>query len=118
MDLTTDVTHGYDAMALVETLVASRDSRIKYIIWNRKIINSRNQPRSRRNYTGVIHTPGTSTFSATGKSCSQLHRVVPTLRSHGPHGCRAVLSAQIRVCKLRRELVRRRNLKKTLRSPQ
>ena len=53
MDITNDIAHGCDAQALVDALVASRDPRIKYIIWNRKLINSRIQPWVWRNYTGV-----------------------------------------------------------------
>jgi hypothetical protein len=53
MDITNDVAHGCDAQALVDALVAGRDSRIKYIIWNRKIVNSHIQPWVWRNYTGV-----------------------------------------------------------------
>ena len=53
MDITNDVAHGCDAQALVNALVESRDPRIKYIIWNRKIINSRVQPWVWRNYKGV-----------------------------------------------------------------
>ena len=53
MDITNDIAHGCDAQALVDALVASRDPRIKYIIWNRKKINSRIQPWVWRNYTGV-----------------------------------------------------------------
>jgi hypothetical protein len=53
MDITNDIAHGCDAQVLVDALVASRDPRIKYIIWNRKLINSRIQPWVWRNYTGV-----------------------------------------------------------------
>ena len=53
MDITHDIAHGCDAQALVDALVSSRDPRIKYIIWNRKIINSRVQPWVWRNYTGL-----------------------------------------------------------------
>ena len=53
MDITNDIAHGCDAQALVDALVANRDPRIKYIIWNRKIVNSRIQPWVWRNYTGV-----------------------------------------------------------------
>ena len=53
MDITNDIAHGCDAQALVDALVTSRDPRIKYIIWNRKIVNSRIQPWVWRNYTGV-----------------------------------------------------------------
>lgn len=53
MDITNDIAHGCDAQALVDALVSSRDSRIKYIIWNRKIVNSRIQPWVWRNYGGT-----------------------------------------------------------------
>jgi hypothetical protein len=53
MDITHDIPHGCDAQALVDALVDSRDPRIKYIIWNRKKINSRIQPWVWRNYTGT-----------------------------------------------------------------
>ena len=53
MDITNDIAHGCDAQALVDALVRSRDPRIKYIIWNRKIVNSRIQSWVWRNYTGV-----------------------------------------------------------------
>ena len=53
MDITNDIAHGCDAQALVDALVSSRDPRIKYLIWNRKIVNSRIQPWVWRNYNGV-----------------------------------------------------------------
>ncbi len=53
MDITHDIPHGCDAQALVDALVNSRDPRIKYIIWNRKKINSKIQPWVWRNYTGA-----------------------------------------------------------------
>lgn len=40
MDITHDPGHGCDAGKLAASLHASRDSRIKYIIWNRRIANS------------------------------------------------------------------------------
>jgi lysozyme family protein len=40
MDITHDPAHGCDAGALAQSLWQSRDRRIKYIIWNRKIANS------------------------------------------------------------------------------
>ena len=39
-DVTHDPTHGCDAGKLADTLHAKRDSRIKYIIWNRRIANA------------------------------------------------------------------------------
>ena len=41
-DFTHDPADGCDCQALVDSLVASGDARIKYIIWNRQIINSSN----------------------------------------------------------------------------
>lgn len=40
LDITHDPQHGCDAQAIVDALVASRDRRIKYIIWNRGIISA------------------------------------------------------------------------------
>lgn len=40
-DFTHDPAGGLDCQWLAERLVASRDSRIKYVIWNRRIIDSR-----------------------------------------------------------------------------
>jgi hypothetical protein len=39
-DITHDPKNGCDCNKIVDALVRSRDSRIKYIIWNRRIINS------------------------------------------------------------------------------
>lgn len=44
MDITHDPASGVDGTILSESLVASRDRRILYIIWNRRIINSEVQP--------------------------------------------------------------------------
>ena len=52
MDITNDPAHGCDAGQLVDYLVQSRDSRIKYIIWNRRIINSAVSPWVWRQYNG------------------------------------------------------------------
>jgi hypothetical protein len=40
MDITHDPSGGCDARALAESIRASRDSRVKYIIWNRRIVSS------------------------------------------------------------------------------
>jgi hypothetical protein len=40
LDITHDPAHGCDAHVLTDTLVASRDPRIKYLIWNRRIVSS------------------------------------------------------------------------------
>lgn len=53
IDITHDPAGGCDAAAIVDALVASRDPRIKYIIWNRRIINSRVQPWVWRAYNGA-----------------------------------------------------------------
>lgn len=42
MDITNDPLHGGGAQAIVNALVASRDPRIKYIIWNKHICASYN----------------------------------------------------------------------------
>lgn len=40
MDITQDAAHGCDANAIAEAIRASRDGRVKYIIWNRQICSS------------------------------------------------------------------------------
>lgn len=40
MDITNDPAKGCDANTIAEAIRASRDSRVKYIIWNRRIANS------------------------------------------------------------------------------
>jgi hypothetical protein len=40
-DITNDPAHGVGGQWLADTLVASRDPRIKYIIWNRRILDTR-----------------------------------------------------------------------------
>jgi hypothetical protein len=52
MDITHDPAH-CDAGALVNSLVESRDPRIKYIIYNGRIISSKVQPWVWRPYTGA-----------------------------------------------------------------
>lgn len=44
LDLTHDPQHGCDAEAIADALVASRDARIKYLIWNRRIVRSYAKP--------------------------------------------------------------------------
>jgi len=53
-DFTHDPKNGVDCEKLYQALVASRDPRIKYIIWNRTITsgNGQTQPWVRRKYTG------------------------------------------------------------------
>lgn len=53
LDLTHDAANGCDAQLITEGLVASRDSRIKYIIWNRQIISSIVRPWVWRPYAGA-----------------------------------------------------------------
>ena len=53
MDITHDPAHGLDARKLAETLVASRDNRIKYIISNAQIVSSTVSPWQWRPYTGA-----------------------------------------------------------------
>lgn len=52
MDITHDPAH-CDAGALVDKLVESRDPRIKYIIYNSRIISSKQQPWVWRPYSGA-----------------------------------------------------------------
>jgi beta-lactamase superfamily II metal-dependent hydrolase len=56
IDITNDPTGGCDANTIAEAIRASRDSRVKYIIWNKRIANSAaiggSQPWQWRNYTG------------------------------------------------------------------
>lgn len=51
-DITHDPANGVDAGVLANLLVASRDPRIKYIIWNRQIVSSETSPWQWRKYTG------------------------------------------------------------------
>lgn len=52
IDITHDPTKGVDCDWLARVLVASRDKRIKYIIWNRQICSSKNSPWKWRPYSG------------------------------------------------------------------
>lgn len=52
LDITHDPAGGCDCNAIAEALVASRDGRIQYIIWNRQIINRETSPWVWRPYTG------------------------------------------------------------------
>jgi hypothetical protein len=52
MDITHDPAGGCDAQHFVDLLLASRDGRIKYIIWNRRIVSARVQPWQWRPYGG------------------------------------------------------------------
>lgn len=59
IDFTHDPEHSFDSEVLAETLRASKDSRIKYIISNRKICsstkNGKSPPWAWRKYTGSNH---------------------------------------------------------------
>ena len=52
LDITHDPEHGCDAGLLAEQLVQSRDPRIKYVIFDRRICSSRIEPWVWRPYTG------------------------------------------------------------------
>src|SRR3954452_14293366 len=57
LDITNDPAHGVDSGALAELLRTSQDSRIKYVISNRRIFSSTNTPWQWRPYTGAnAHT--------------------------------------------------------------
>jgi hypothetical protein len=51
-DITHDPAHGQDNNVMVAGIVKSRDPRIKYIIWNGRIISSTISPWVWREYTG------------------------------------------------------------------
>lgn len=53
IDITSDPAHGLSARALAEALVASRDSRLKYIISNAQIVSSKVSPWIWRPYSGA-----------------------------------------------------------------
>jgi hypothetical protein len=53
LDVTHDPTAGCDVRKLVDSLVASKDPRIKYIIYNKEIISSSVKPWEWRPYTGI-----------------------------------------------------------------
>ena len=65
-----DITHDPDgdcnAEQIVQALVNSRDTRIKYIIWNRRIISAQVQPWAWRSYSGT--NPHTRHFHLSVKS--------------------------------------------------
>lgn len=54
-DVTHDLAHGVDCGRLAAAIVASRDPRIKYLIWNRRILDTRPQfqPWTWQPYTGT-----------------------------------------------------------------
>jgi hypothetical protein len=51
-DFTHDPAGGCDAQKIADSIVAARDPRVKYIIWNRQICNSQVQPWKWRPYGG------------------------------------------------------------------
>jgi hypothetical protein len=53
IDITHDPVAGVDAGAIAEALVASKDPRIKYVIWNKRIASSTTSPWRWRKYTGA-----------------------------------------------------------------
>ena len=53
MDITHDPAHGVDARKLAEALVASRDTRVLYLISNGQIVSSVVKPWIWRRYNGV-----------------------------------------------------------------
>jgi hypothetical protein len=53
IDITHDPDAGCDGQRIVDALVASRDARIKYIIWNQRILSSSVQPWTWRAYGGA-----------------------------------------------------------------
>jgi hypothetical protein len=53
MDVTHDPAHGVSGDDLAAGLVASRDPRIKYVIWNRRICSSEVSPWVWRPYSGA-----------------------------------------------------------------
>lgn len=52
-DITHDPKNGCDAQKIADSIVTSRDPRVKYLIWNRQICNSQVQPWTWRKYTGT-----------------------------------------------------------------
>jgi Transglycosylase SLT domain len=52
-DITHDPKNGCDAQAIADAIVASKDKRVKYIIWNKRICNSQVSPWKWRAYGGA-----------------------------------------------------------------
>lgn len=52
LDITHDPAKGVDCGRIIEAIVESRDPRILYVIWNRRICSSKVQPWKWRAYTG------------------------------------------------------------------
>jgi len=53
MDITHDPGNGCDAGKLVQSIVESKDPRVKYLIYNRQIVSSTVHPWQWRAYTGA-----------------------------------------------------------------
>jgi hypothetical protein len=53
LDLTHDPAHGCDAGEIAEALRVSRNPRIKYVIWNRRLFSSLTRPWEWREYDGL-----------------------------------------------------------------
>jgi hypothetical protein len=53
IDMTQDPAHGADMGVVAEALRCSRDSRIKYVIWNRRIFSATISPWTWRSYSGT-----------------------------------------------------------------
>lgn len=52
IDITHDPDNGFDAEKLAKALQSAQDPRLKYIIWNRRILSSTKKPWKWRNYSG------------------------------------------------------------------
>ena len=52
IDITNDPKHGCSAEAIANAIVAAKDPRVKYVIWNKRINNSQVSPWKWRAYTG------------------------------------------------------------------
>jgi hypothetical protein len=52
LDITHDKSGGCDCQKLVDAIVASRDRRVKYLIWNKQICSSSVSPWVWRKYSG------------------------------------------------------------------
>ena len=52
LDITHDPAHGVDCGRILDAIIASRDSRVLYVIWNKRICSAVKQPWVWRPYTG------------------------------------------------------------------
>jgi hypothetical protein len=78
LDITNDIANGCDAQKIVDALVSSRDPRIKYIIWNQKIVDSNKQPWVWLKYTG--QNPHTHHFHISVKSDKTFYNSIDSWR--------------------------------------